>query len=67
MDYKELKKQNGQRIESYRAADDGGVDFFPKYMQIEMTNRCNANCIMCNHFYYMIPKTQQHYIIERRR
>ena len=20
-------------------------------MQIEMTNRCNANCIMCIHFY----------------
>ena len=51
MDYKELKKQNGQRIESYRAADDGGVDFFPKYMHIEMSNRCNANCIICNHFY----------------
>lgn len=30
---------------------DGAVSFYPKYLQIEHTTRCNARCIMCNHLY----------------
>jgi radical SAM protein with 4Fe4S-binding SPASM domain len=30
---------------------DGKVSFYPRYLQIEHTTRCNARCIMCNHLY----------------
>lgn len=30
---------------------DGSVSFYPRYLQIEHTTRCNAKCIMCNHLY----------------
>ena len=44
--------ENRKRIDSYQIQDfDGTVDFYPAYIQIEQTNRCNAECIMCNHFY----------------
>lgn len=51
MDYASLKNENRCRIESYSNIHTGHVDFYPAYIQIEQTNRCNAECIMCNHFY----------------
>lgn len=30
---------------------DGEVSFYPMYLQIEHTTKCNARCIMCNHLY----------------
>lgn len=52
MDYKEIKKQNNEKICAYDPREgDGTVGFYPRYIQIEQTNRCNAECIMCNHFY----------------
>lgn len=47
-----MRKLNRQRINKFHAQNsDGRVDFYPAYIQIEQTNRCNAECIMCNHFY----------------
>lgn len=44
--------ENRKRIDNFKIQDfDGTVDFYPAYIQIEQTNRCNAECIMCNHFY----------------
>lgn len=48
----ELKKENRKKIDCYEhGSNDGKVDFYPAYIQLEQTNRCNAECIMCNHFY----------------
>lgn len=50
--YKEQKELNRKRIDHYLSSEQNGkVDFYPAYIQIEQTNRCNAECIMCNHFY----------------
>lgn len=46
-----LKQSNAARAQKHRADADGRVDFYPRYIQLEQTNRCNARCIMCNHFY----------------
>ncbi len=51
MNYSELKVSNRKKIQEYTCNSIGKVDFFPAYIQIEQTNRCNAQCIMCNHFY----------------
>lgn len=51
MNYKELKKKNRSIIDSYKDEPTARVDFYPAYIQLEQTNRCNAECIMCNHFY----------------
>ncbi len=51
MDFRELKLENRKRIAEYSKTPGGKADFYPAYMQIEQTSRCNAECIMCNHFY----------------
>lgn len=52
MNYRLLKKTNIEKIKKYELnKNDGMVDFYPRYIQLEQTNRCNARCIMCNHFY----------------
>lgn len=52
VDYGQLKRKNTEKIENYTVGiHNGNVDFYPRYIQIEQTNRCNARCIMCNHFY----------------
>ncbi len=56
MIFEQEKRENLRRIrefeESAPPADwDGSVSFFPRYLQIEHTTRCNARCIMCNHLY----------------
>lgn len=52
MNYEEIKRENIEKIRTYNPAmGDGSVDFYPRYIQVEQTNRCNAECIMCNHFY----------------
>ncbi len=52
-EYNEIKKNNREKIKNYSIIDvgDGTVDFFPAYIQLEHTKKCNARCIMCNHFY----------------
>ena len=52
INYKEIKKENRKRINEYSLNPTRGqVSFYPAFIQIEQTNRCNAECIMCNHFY----------------
>ena len=58
MDYKQIKADNRRRAMQFESEMitlpgewDGSVPFFPRYLQIEHTNRCNARCIMCNHLY----------------
>ena len=47
-----IRIENRKRINNYQFQDlKGIVDFYPAYIQIEQTSRCNAECIMCNHFY----------------
>ena len=47
-----VKGENIRKIRDYVIGEkDGFVDFFPRYIQLEHTNRCNAHCIMCNHFF----------------
>lgn len=51
-DYLKLKAENREKISEYIVGSkDGKADFYPRYIQIEQTNKCNARCIMCNHFY----------------
>lgn len=50
--YERQKEENRIKINQYVLSESSGnVDFYPAYIQIEQTNRCNAECIMCNHFY----------------
>lgn len=50
--YAKQKQTNRMSIDNYQLSEQNGkVDFYPAYIQIEQTNRCNAGCIMCNHFY----------------
>lgn len=55
--FEKEKRENLKAIRQFEAAPpkaedwDGSVDFFPRYLQIEHTTRCNARCIMCNHLY----------------
>lgn len=50
--YDKEKNSNLKKLNRYMVDhQDGVVDFYPVCIQIEHTNRCNANCIMCNHFY----------------
>ena len=46
------KSENAKKISRYLdSMNSGMVDFYPTYIQLEHTNRCNAQCIMCNHSY----------------
>ena len=50
------KQENLNKILEFEAGEtgpdwDGSVSFFPRFIQIEHTTRCNARCIMCNHLY----------------
>ena len=50
--YSLIKKSNCEKINNYDGVlREGYADFYPSIIQIEHTNRCNARCIMCNHFY----------------
>lgn len=50
--WNEIKQKNVEQIQHYSGSTaDGAVEFYPRYIQLEHTNRCNAQCIMCNHFY----------------
>ncbi len=52
MNYERYKQNNRKNIDIYKSSEENGeVNFYPAYIQIEQTNRCNAECIMCNHFY----------------
>lgn len=51
MNYDVQKALNREKISKYKTNDAGSVDFYPAYIQLEQTNKCNARCIMCNHFY----------------
>lgn len=48
----DVRIENRKRINNYQVQElEGKVNFYPAYIQIEQTSRCNAECIMCNHFY----------------
>ena len=50
--YAKQKLENRAKIDKYMINEHNGkVNFFPSYIQLEHTTRCNAECIMCNHFY----------------
>ena len=53
MNYDYLKEQNVRKIEEYYKSPFAAekVNFYPRYIQIEHSNLCNAQCIMCNHFF----------------
>lgn len=52
MQYIEQKKQNiNNIIQAPFGDEDGKVSYYPRYIQLEHTSFCNAECIMCNHFY----------------
>lgn len=47
-----IKEENRIKIRKYISEGNSGhVDFYPRYIQIEHSNLCNAQCIMCNHFF----------------
>lgn len=52
-----VKQKNREKIRAFEDEPDmepewdGAVHFYPRYIQLEHTNRCNARCIMCNHVY----------------
>lgn len=50
--YSKEKEDNIKKINRYvETHADGIADFYPVCIQIEHTSHCNAQCIMCNHFY----------------
>lgn len=50
--YHAEKKQNLARMRERPFGDETGrADYVPTYIQLEHTSRCNAECIMCNHFF----------------
>ena len=52
MTFGEMKKKNVAEIVRAPFGDDGGrVSYYPRYIQLEHSSFCNAQCIMCNHFY----------------
>lgn len=52
MNYENFKEENRKRIDQYKlGSNDGFVNFYPAYIQLEQTNKCNGKCIMCNHSY----------------
>lgn len=52
MNYDRIKEENRRKICEYIPGSDGGkVAFYPAYIQLEQTSRCNGQCIMCNHFF----------------
>jgi MoaA/NifB/PqqE/SkfB family radical SAM enzyme len=57
MAFKQLKEENLEKIRRFEQSSvqdsmwDGSVSFYPQYIQIEHTTRCNGRCIMCNHLY----------------
>ena len=52
LEYQDAKAENRRRITAYlETLTEHKVPFYPAYLQVEQTSRCNAECIMCNHFY----------------
>lgn len=60
MDYESLKRENLSKIKRFErsvtqgeinCAFAGAADFYPRYIQLEHTTKCNAQCVMCNHLY----------------
>ena len=50
--YRKEKEENLRKIRRSITGENGGyADYFPRYMQIEHTTFCNAECVMCNHFF----------------
>ncbi len=51
----EVKKANRRIMEEDQREQCGAVHYYPPRLQIEHSNICNAQCIMCSHFF-----TQNH-------
>lgn len=45
------KKINGIRIDLNRIMKKAVIDTYPSQLQLESTSFCNAQCIMCSHYY----------------
>ena len=50
-DFSRAKMINRELIQLQSIDKEGKALFFPNYIQLEHTNKCNAECIMCSHFY----------------
>ena len=50
-DFLNAKRINRELINLKSIDENGAALFYPAYIQLEHTNKCNAECIMCNHFY----------------
>jgi len=50
-DFVKARVINRELINMNSVDADGTALFYPTYIQLEHTNKCNAECIMCNHFY----------------
>ncbi len=50
-DWKEAKRMNRRIMEEDQQSQRETVDYFPPRLQIEHSNICNAQCIMCSHFF----------------
>lgn len=50
--YEREKLENLKKVnQSHTGENQGYVSFYPRYIQLEHTTYCNAECIMCNHFF----------------
>ena len=50
--FEALKAENVRKIKAYTVGEnDGYVSFYPRFIQLEHTTFCNADCVMCNHFF----------------
>ena len=49
--YKQLKMFNKLKIDIAVATKNNVADYMPRYLHIAHTNFCNAQCIMCTHYF----------------
>ncbi len=49
--YKQLKMFNKLKIDVAVATKNTVADYMPRYLHISHTNFCNAQCIMCTHYF----------------
>ena len=57
--YKQLKLLNKLKIDIAVATKNATANYMPRYLHISHTNFCNAQCIMCTH-YFLKNKNAKH-------
>lgn len=50
-DYREIKEKNRELAEAEIRQQRTSFSHYPDVLQIELTDYCNARCIMCHHYY----------------